>query len=450
MKKNILMISGFGIAAISASAQGIRYPVSEMTAYERGFYASAYSYCNPGTNPPHVQVYKIHGANFYTIHMQMDWNKDQFMPWHRAASKYIEEQVQQCGISAIPYWDETNPAYQTTTSPLWGDDFMKSDFLKQWLLNKNRGLNGTLAVTDGDVATALADANYVNFSMNRLEMNGIHANAHNFVAGDMAGQESPRDPVFWMHHIFIDKLFDDWMKKYGVPPASTYVTALTGFTPMATVQRGNVTIPPNSILNSEKDLGIFYARGGVAKLGGGYVVGTGRKFTYASFSDCFAYKGKIEVNNIIVPAGQTVKFLSSQEISFGTGFVNNGQMIVNNKMGVTNCSETGFAKQAAGDDEPAKEPSFYTNESDSPIGRIVSGANSPTIEIEYLLRDAIHGAECHITDAQGRLIKPTNGSSSRKVGTNRFIFDRRDLRPGIHYFILTVGGKRQTGKVVTL
>ena len=34
--------------------------------------------------------------------------------------------------------------------------------------------------------------------------------AHNAVGGDMAGAASPTDPLFWLHHAFIDKTWADW------------------------------------------------------------------------------------------------------------------------------------------------------------------------------------------------------------------------------------------------
>ena len=38
----------------------------------------------------------------------------------------------------------------------------------------------------------------------------VHAGAHNAVGGDMAGRASPTDPLFWLHHAFIDKTWANW------------------------------------------------------------------------------------------------------------------------------------------------------------------------------------------------------------------------------------------------
>ena len=38
----------------------------------------------------------------------------------------------------------------------------------------------------------------------------VHAGTHNAVGGDMKGSASPTDPLFWLHHSFIDKTWADW------------------------------------------------------------------------------------------------------------------------------------------------------------------------------------------------------------------------------------------------
>ena len=44
--------------------------------------------------------------------------------------------------------------------------------------------------------------------MTRLE--SIHNRIHVFVGGTMVSAESPHDPIFWLHHGFIDKFWADW------------------------------------------------------------------------------------------------------------------------------------------------------------------------------------------------------------------------------------------------
>ncbi len=38
----------------------------------------------------------------------------------------------------------------------------------------------------------------------------VHCGTHNAVGGDMAGSASPTDPLFWLHHAFLDKTWATW------------------------------------------------------------------------------------------------------------------------------------------------------------------------------------------------------------------------------------------------
>jgi len=42
----------------------------------------------------------------------------------------------------------------------------------------------------------------------------VHAGVHNAVGGDMATAASPSDPLFWLHHANIDRLWVRWQKKH--------------------------------------------------------------------------------------------------------------------------------------------------------------------------------------------------------------------------------------------
>jgi len=48
----------------------------------------------------------------------------------------------------------------------------------------------------------------------------IHDDVHNAVGGDLATAASPKDPLFWLHHANIDRLWAGWQAQHrtAVPP----------------------------------------------------------------------------------------------------------------------------------------------------------------------------------------------------------------------------------------
>jgi tyrosinase len=47
----------------------------------------------------------------------------------------------------------------------------------------------------------------------------LHNRVHVWVGGQMATGVSPNDPVFWLHHAFIDRLWTQWQERH---PDSAY------------------------------------------------------------------------------------------------------------------------------------------------------------------------------------------------------------------------------------
>ena len=124
-----------------------------------------------------------------------------FLTWHRRFLKLFEERLQQVDPSiTIPYWnsvaDRAIPAPLANAALLtkWSvtRSWDASQLASQASLNAVIGFGGTFT----EFQTALEGS--------------VHAATHNAVGGHMAGASSPTDPVFWLHHSFIDKIWADW------------------------------------------------------------------------------------------------------------------------------------------------------------------------------------------------------------------------------------------------
>lgn len=157
-----------------------------------------------------------------------------FLVWHRYYVWVFEDMLRsECGFTdSIPWFDETRYAGRFQQSSL---------FSAQWFGSVNNGgrcisngqfanlaLNigpGTgnqvhcLARNGDDAKTANCNSGYVNQcnswadydNMRSCSEGGPHAWGHNGIGAVMQDvYASPADPVFWLHHAFIDRNFRIW------------------------------------------------------------------------------------------------------------------------------------------------------------------------------------------------------------------------------------------------
>ncbi|MFI5617086.1 tyrosinase family protein [Streptomyces sp. NPDC051567] len=200
-----------------------------------------------------------------------------FFPWHRRYLLEFEKQLRTVDPGVcVPYWDWT-----TDTSPvssLWADDFLGGtgrDGDRQVMTgpfaHERGGWNVTVGVrearfltrnlgrpqdpvslpTPAELRWALGDPVYdvspwdstVGGFRNKLEGWAAprsehwrnHNKVHQWIGGHMTGGTAPNDPVFWLHHAFVDLIWDRWQQKH---PDSGYLPAVPP--PLGDFQRGRV------------------------------------------------------------------------------------------------------------------------------------------------------------------------------------------------------------------
>jgi len=194
-----------------------------------------------------------------------------FLPWHRVFLYLFEKDLQEVSDDpnmAIPYWDIS--ANDANTS-IWTEDFLggsgnpNNDYIVEtgafaysadkWPLRVRNlmvekddklrrglgvGINGSfpsvqrvrqiLNLTPYDLAP-YEETNTSNENMFRRQLEGgaIHGIGHNWVGGarEVNGEResigsmanvwtSPNDPVFFLHHCNIDRLWDKWQRRHGL------------------------------------------------------------------------------------------------------------------------------------------------------------------------------------------------------------------------------------------
>ena len=147
------------------------------------------------------------------VHSDSEHVEDQFLSWHRAFLYYFEATLKraakQAGASVeieLPYWnwysDPVFPEIFTENSeenPLWHPGRVTEDLTGSGLHRRMFTYNDMLS----DTVSA--------FSVG-LEYNP-HGAVHDIVGGDMGDiDKAAKDPIFWLHHANIDRLWTAWMK----------------------------------------------------------------------------------------------------------------------------------------------------------------------------------------------------------------------------------------------
>lgn len=193
------------------------------------------------------------------------WNECQhsswfFLPWHRIYLHYFERVVRQAVVSlrgpddwALPYWDYSDPDRPDVRRlpPAFRQQRMPSgDPNPLFVAERERSMNagGALPATFVDISAALSELDFTGpmsggiagfggpitglshggGTIGSLE-NTPHGNVHVGVGGFRPPgfmsrfETAGRDPLFWLHHANIDRLWEVWLDLGGrrVNPTDT-------------------------------------------------------------------------------------------------------------------------------------------------------------------------------------------------------------------------------------
>jgi len=165
-----------------------------------------------------------------------------FLPWHRLFLWDFEAQLKLAlGNPAftIPYWDWTQYDMFPTSDPLWsasniggaGNPVSTGPFAAgQWATiegppNLIRELDfpghESSFPSYASVWGAMDSYDFTNFT--NATYGGPHGYIHNWVGGEHGQMSfveiSVNDPVFWLHHAAIDRMWASWQKRWpGIQP----------------------------------------------------------------------------------------------------------------------------------------------------------------------------------------------------------------------------------------
>lgn len=141
--------------------------------------------------------------------MYMQHDNLHLLPWHRIFLLLFEESLHNYHPDVcIPYWDWTKPEEQHF--PAWLAGVLPTVHTPTRVINvvRSPGADSWLAGIASGVPSALTQTSYNSFSS---PINSIHGGVHIWVGGTMSDASvSPCDPVFWLHHANLDRLWWTW------------------------------------------------------------------------------------------------------------------------------------------------------------------------------------------------------------------------------------------------
>lgn len=160
------------------------------------------------------QFVKIHGETHYQHTTQ------RFLPWHRVYLFLLEAQLKSVHPDvSIPYWDWTQateqgfPAWLASVTPTVPMPAPMSPIT----VTRFPGSPADLATIVSSTPGVMGLGDFTNFTGG---LQGIHNMVHVWVGGTMSMiPTAPSDPIFWMHHANIDRLWSQWQQAHpGLNP----------------------------------------------------------------------------------------------------------------------------------------------------------------------------------------------------------------------------------------
>lgn len=244
----------------------VRQNHRNMTAAQKSAFVSAIlllknkvdSVLNPGKQSRYDDFVQIHknammGPDMF---MPMPHRGPLFFPWHRVLLRQFERALQSAAQDSsitVPYWDWslTGPNSPFTDDFFGGDGdsaqnhrvitgpfaFGQKNFeIRVWDdtsgdsgLRREFGTDPTATLPSAaDVASALTKIPYSPGpgSWEVTCEGGLHNPVHRWVGGNMEDATSPNDPIFFLHHCYIDLLWEQWKKQH--PSTAPYLPTSGG------------------------------------------------------------------------------------------------------------------------------------------------------------------------------------------------------------------------------
>jgi hypothetical protein len=147
-----------------------------------------------------------------------------FLPWHRHMLLLFEQALKAKDARvSLPYWDWTRPDSQDLDVEPWKSFFggrnNTGGRFDHWSYTRASGPDaGETLPTLDSVINEVRAGSFADF---RAMEFGSHVNAHVWTGGTMESTSSPHDPLFYLHHCNVDRLWAIWQRNHAALPQYT-------------------------------------------------------------------------------------------------------------------------------------------------------------------------------------------------------------------------------------
>lgn len=385
-------------------AQVIRKNWQEMTTHEKEVYINALRALYT-KSPNVIETYvNTHDNSTYVRHALPD-----FLLWHRMFIQYFEKELQNSGVAnaaniALPYWGWDTPDNFSSSSPIFSSTTLSRGAYNLGLFGYpipegtfTREFRQSFAQPTSSDLQELVNS-YPQFGTDYETQQGnrfwpiLEATYHNwchaFIGGTMSILSiSPRDPVFYQHHCYVDKIWQDWHNVHG--SSSVRQTDSINTIP------GKPRIARSGVVDA-RSLKVWYASNGQVRLD---------RYTVSS-TEKYRYTGTITVSSAVnpstdaftVPTNTNCTMVSGASITFNPGFsAQNGSVFsatidpVSSSTSVFNTARQDFA--FVGEEakpEPLTDSQLQVFPNPSPGGRFtVALLTHAEIGYQYTIYDRV-------------------------------------------------------------
>lgn len=153
----------------------------------------------------------------------------QFLPWHRHFLLRLEQDLQAFDARIVlPYWDWTRADSQNLDVEPWKSFFggrnNTGGRFDHWSYTRRANGGGNVLPSLSSIVEELR--NKANLTQYRAVECGSHFPGHTWTGGTMGQGDSPLDPLFYLHHGNLDRLWAIW--QLNNPGAVQYDTTAIG------------------------------------------------------------------------------------------------------------------------------------------------------------------------------------------------------------------------------